>query len=364
MKIKIMHIIPSLNQVGGAEKFVIDLVSHFDKEKTEVILVVQYNNPPSDAFVETIEKYNVNIVYLKKKKGFDISNIRQLRKVIRQFHPDVINTHISSFLYAVYATRFLKEKPILFHTVHNIAEKEAGKIKRILYRKFYKCYKCYPIAISDEIKKSVESFYGLMNVDCVFNGIVYEDFYCQKRNETTNNSFVHIGRFGYQKNHDLLVDAFKLLIQKIPDLKLSLIGTGENFDGIASKIKEYGLSDNMLLLGILDRKSISRILAESKYFILTSRYEGNPISLLEAMAAGCIPFVTRVGGIPDIIQENYNGYFIGNTPEEISSKILSIISDETNQMLPETIQQSIVQYDMINVCSNYYDIYCKYLERK
>jgi glycosyltransferase involved in cell wall biosynthesis len=119
-------------------------------------------------------------------------------------------------------------------------------------------------------------------------------------------SFVvgHIGRFGYPKNHEMLIDIMSRVCGIIPNAKLLLIGTGEFHKGIMEKVKALGLSDDVLFLG--HRDDIPELLQAMDVFVLPSRFEGLPYTLIEAQAAGlrCLAseFVTNEAGITSNIE--------------------------------------------------------------
>lgn len=100
------------------------------------------------------------------------------------------------------------------------------------------------------------------------------------------NCFVigHIGRFTYQKNHDILIDIFRRVCKGISNVKLLLIGSGDLQSDIQKKVDEYNLSDKVLFLG--ERNDIPALLMAMDVFALPSRFEGLPITLIEAQTTG------------------------------------------------------------------------------
>ncbi|MCL1982887.1 MAG: glycosyltransferase family 1 protein [Clostridiales bacterium] len=94
----------------------------------------------------------------------------------------------------------------------------------------------------------------------------------------------NVARFHYQKNHFFLLDAFSEARRTIPSAKLLLVGDGELKDAIRSRIKELGMDEDVMMLGVRD--DIDKILSAIDIFVLPSRYEGLPGVALEAQAAG------------------------------------------------------------------------------
>lgn len=94
----------------------------------------------------------------------------------------------------------------------------------------------------------------------------------------------HIGRFVYQKNHEMLIDVFNIVCKRIPNARLMLIGTGRLEEDIRKKARGYGIEDKVLFLG--KRKDVHFLLQAMDLFLLPSRFEGLPIVLIEAQATG------------------------------------------------------------------------------
>ncbi len=116
--------------------------------------------------------------------------------------------------------------------------------------------------------------------------------------------FLHIGRLEPQKNQLMLVTAFQQLVADNSNAILIMIG-GERrtpeAQEIATKVKMASEKDNIFWVG--GGQPAMDYLLLSDYFCLSSKYEGMPISLIEALAAGCIPVCTPVGGIPEILEK-------------------------------------------------------------
>ncbi|OLU38469.1 glycosyltransferase [Ileibacterium valens] len=94
----------------------------------------------------------------------------------------------------------------------------------------------------------------------------------------------HIGRYSYQKNHNLLIDVYYEYYKSHPNSVLILIGDGELRESIENKINLLGLKDNVIILGNLS--NVQDILNAMDIFLLTSRYEGLSVTAIEAQASG------------------------------------------------------------------------------
>lgn len=132
------------------------------------------------------------------------------------------------------------------------------------------------------------------------------EFDCDNRSSVrkelgVENNFVigHVGNFTPQKNHSLIIEIFAAVIKRIPNAKLVLVGEGYLKPTIMSKVKQSGLDDKVLFLGV--RNDVERILSALDYFVFPSLFEGLGIALIEAQANGlkslisdCIPAEAKV----------------------------------------------------------------------
>lgn len=307
---KILQIIPDLSE-GGAERFVVDLSNELVK-KAKVTVVCFFEN--KDSFLKTELNDEIILIELDKKLGFDISLFKKLKTIINSFKPDVIHTHIGSIKYILpYA---LKKNSIkFFHTVHNDALKEASFMFRKINSLFYKTNRIQPITISDNSDLSFKEVYKT-SAEKIYNGrkpFKRSSKYLEAKKFIENLSknkeykvLVNIARISPQKNHVLLIKSFKQLIKEGLKIKLIIIGGArfgdeEYFDEVTS------LEDvNVHFLGV--KNNPVDYLEFSDAFCLSSKYEGLPITLLEAFSVGCIPICTPVGGIPQLVKSGHTGY--------------------------------------------------------
>ncbi|MBP3590460.1 MAG: glycosyltransferase family 4 protein [Muribaculaceae bacterium] len=118
-----------------------------------------------------------------------------------------------------------------------------------------------------------------------------------------------MGRLDSQKGFDLLVEAWREVAQSHPDWKLDIYGKGAEKDMLQGMIDRYNLSDKVTLCGTTDNPA--REFANHSVFVLSSRYEGQPLVLLEAASCGmaCVAFDCPYGP-SDIIENNYNGLLV------------------------------------------------------
>ena len=117
------------------------------------------------------------------------------------------------------------------------------------------------------------------------------------------------GRLCEQKGIFELLQATVGLRREFPDLRVECAGDGD-LDEVERCVNSMGLASNVRLLGWIGRRRRGELLARASVFVLPSHAEGLPVSLLEAMAAGCAVVATSVGGIPDVVEDGFNGILV------------------------------------------------------
>ncbi len=134
-----------------------------------------------------------------------------------------------------------------------------------------------------------------------------------------------VGRLAYQKRPDLAVRAVNELRRRVEYAHLLIVGDGPQHDELQALIADLGLGDAVYLLG--RREDVPRLLAHASCFLLTSRYEGCPLSVLEAMATGLPVVATRMGGIDEVVSDGRSGLIVEAQPGAIADALAALLSD-------------------------------------
>ena len=136
-----------------------------------------------------------------------------------------------------------------------------------------------------------------------------------------------VGRLDRQKNPLLLVDAFRSAAVNDPSLYLVIVGDGALRSEVEQGIESYGISERVRLLGAQPPSRVAGVLQASDLFVLSSAYEGMPIAVLEALAAGLPVVSTDVGEIRLVVMDGVNGAVAtAQTPEALGAAISSALA--------------------------------------
>lgn len=320
----ILHIIPDLHG-GGAQKFCMDLAN--EQAKTHYVTVCSLFDIEEHMFMAKGLDQRVKVITLHKKLGLDISIFFKIAKLIKHGHYDIINTHLRALFYSMIPV--LSGRYTFFHTIHNMANKEAFCHK--MYNFFFHYRHVKPIGISPEVLKSIHDLYGEAFSIMIPNGtkpLSQTQQYSTTKQETdryrltpSTKLFLTIGRIEKQKNHTMLVDVFNRLIKDGYDVALMIIGDDPSTDKATLTALQAKASDRIHFLGM--KANIADYLLCSDGFCLSSLYEGLPITLLEALSLGIIPLCTPVGGMIDVIVDGDNGFLSQDVSSDAFYEMLS-----------------------------------------
>ncbi|MCX6702873.1 MAG: glycosyltransferase [Candidatus Wolfebacteria bacterium] len=144
-------------------------------------------------------------------------------------------------------------------------------------------------------------------------------------------SIVYMGRVSYEKNIAQLVKAAGLLVKKIPGMKFVIIGDGPEIQNLRELVYKLGIKDSVIFLGFLRGQDLVEALQANDIFVTASKSENQPLSVIEAMAAGLPVVAVSALGIPEIVQDGVNGYLThSDMPDELADKISGLWGDKKN----------------------------------
>lgn len=220
------------------------------------------------------------------------------------------------------------------------------------------------IALSEQMKKVMIAI-APCKVSIVPNGIFLDQFRSQQERddlkERDTKTIIFVGRLREVKGVRYLIDAMKIIHAADPEVKLIIIGEGEERQLIERRIIEYGLEHCITLTGAIPNEEVSTFLATSDIFLLPSLSEGFGIVIIEAMAAGLPIIASRVGGIPDLITDGKEGFLVEpKNPQQIAERVLYLINEEflrkeislKNRSIAEKYDWSLITQQLEEIYKN------------
>lgn len=354
-KHKIAVVLPYFGP-GGAEKMVAQLVSGLDRTQFEPKVFCVYGQPQGSHLEQMLQERQVPIHYIGKKKGFSLSAIFRLFRALDAFAPDVVHTHLYACVYAA-LWPMVRRKPFL-HTFHTLPEVENKRVTRRLLTKYLvRTGKMTPIAISAENQRMIASYYGIAldRIPVVPNPVDLQRFVSEKRTPDGEFRFITAGRFSAVKNQQMMLRAFAAFLSEGHNGRLVLLGKGEEEANLKALADELRISDRIEYAGHVP--NVEDYLANARVFLLSSHYEAQPLSILEAMAAGLPIISTDVGGIRDIVTDN--GILVPAGDVTAMARAMSeLFSDPAlYEKLSACSLRNVQAYDLHRSVAGYEDLY-------
>jgi glycosyltransferase involved in cell wall biosynthesis len=296
-RIRILEVLPSL-QPAGAEHVVLAIASGLDRTQFETGLISLYN-PGAHGLEPVFQERGIRLWHLGKRRGPDPRMLVRLRRVFTEFRPDVIHTHSHVMRYVLPVANCA-----IAHTLHSIASTESSRFGRLTQRLAFQ-RGAAPVAVGTAVAESFRKLYKLEPVT-IPNGVDIDKFWrpearaeWRRANGFQDDDLLIVsnGRLAPPKRPDLLAEA----TQEIPEAQLILAGYGPLRASVEGRERVH-------VLGY--RADIPEILAAADIFALASDWEGLPLAVVEAMAAGLPVVSTDVGSISEVVSNGDTGLLV------------------------------------------------------
>lgn len=286
---------------------------------------------------DILESQGITNYCLNKKDGKDLSIPSKLATLIRQKNIDIVHTHGQGPLMYSCLAKFFYRNFLLVHTEHiNFEIEDPNPRKIYLYNTiFFRMIDRF-ISISEHLTNYYQKrFPFLKTITTITNGINVEQFsnmpdkttIIEELNVSPESLIVgNIAVMREQKDQETLIRAMVPVTQKIPNAILIIAGTGPLEDYLKALVDNLGLKKVVYFLGY--RNDVLNLLASFDLFVLSSLFEGLPLSLLEAAAAGVPIITTDVVGNNELIHHQVNGLLSRpKSVADLAEKIVELLLD-------------------------------------
>lgn len=289
-----------------------------------------------------LSKMNYKLYYWLKSRMLDWVFSYMLR---RQEKPDIIYAH---FLYNISYAVYLKEKyniPLVGMEHWSALNQSKLSSNVIYWGKIAYQGANRIIAVSNSLKKQIYKHFKKDSI--VIHNMVNGDFFqipVRKYVKRDKLIYISVGSLFYIKGHDVLIKALSEVAKYTFDWELRIVGGGSEEANLQNLIKQFGLENNIKMLGRKNKQEIMSLLCDSDVFILPSRSENFSVAVLEALSVGLPVVATACGGISECINEK-NGILV---PTEDILELAKSILD---------ISKNISLYDkqfIANECKKYF----------
>ena len=324
-QIRVLQVINSLH-AGGAEALLKNFVIQAkNNKKMQMEICVLYSN---GIFRKEIKNKGISIWDLGLKFKYDLRGIIKLISLIKRGEYSIVHVHLfPANLFGSLASLFLPKNIKFIFSEHNIYNRRRSfKLFKILdtfiYSRYYKI-----ICVSKQVQVAlIEWLPNLQRKSVVIsNAVPVPDL--SNWSPVKKYDVLFVGRLTKAKGVDILIKAINILKEKYrKEIKAVIVGKGDLEEELKELVKELGIEKEVEFLGV--RKDIEKLMKSTKLFVLSSRWEGLPLTILEAMSSGAGIIATKVGGIPEIIQNGKEGILISpEDSETLAGAIAELLKD-------------------------------------
>lgn len=315
------------NKWAGTEMWSLRLANKLVSEEMKSVIFI------ADDMQDTEEKEKTEIRRFKR-----LNVIQQMVEYMQKNLPIVV---VNSFCkYGLLAAMILKneypDKVKIISAVHN--DEYSYYMRHLQYIKSVDIYFC----VSKKIKKIAKKIYT--NKKILFNPqpVDYEKEFCKK-----HDSCLRIGYAARLQRQQKRADLLPVLIDRLEQLHVNYIfeiaGSGELFNCIFDYIKKNNLEQKVILLGQISPSKMKEFWKKQDVFVNLSEYEGCSLSMLEAMSYGCVPIVTDVSGVREVVNDGENGFICNIDDVEKMAYHIAELKLEKVARMGELSRASILQ---------------------
>lgn len=334
MAINVMHVIQELN-VGGAERVVANYVKHHDRAQfmPQVCAISE-----GGAVADEIESYGVKVTVLGKKPGLDLCVLPKLRHLLRSENIKILHLHNPPANNWGVPASILNNGIVTVRTEHNVFYKGRVVWGYPAINSILGFFNKKIITVSDEVKRShfKKDFLFRKKYITIYNGIEGVLYNKQMdishlRKELNIKTGVQIvgkiASLSKQKAHGNFLNAASLILKDVPDTIFLVVGDGKLRREVEGRAIELGIRNHIIFTGV--RKDIPELLNLMDVFVLSSDWEGLPMTILEAMAAGRPCVVTDVGGNREAVIDGETGFLVPpQNPDALAKSIIRLLKDK------------------------------------
>jgi len=362
-KKKILYVITKGNG-GGAQRYVYDMATNIPKDSFEsVVLCGEGDNLNKKLSEKNIRSISISSLGRDISFSKDLRVIKELIAIFKQEKPFVVHLNSSKAgLLGAIAGRLAKVPKIIF-TGHGWAFNEnrniISKIIFIFAHWLTIMLAHRTIAVSEKTKKDISKMpFVDKKIKVIHNGIDTSETFLNKQNardfiqkiKSTNCNFWigSIVELHKNKGQDYLIKGFAKITVDFPNTCLFIIGEGEERNNLTTLIENLKLKNRVFLLGRIE--NAWKYLNAFDIFTLTSRTEALPYTILEAGLAEKAVIASRVGGIPEIIEDRFSGILVPKENDERIADAMAIyLRDEgARNKHAQNLKNTIIENFSIN----------------
>lgn len=345
-------------KLGGTENVVLQLCEIF-KPLVNKVIVCSCGGVNEHKLKEMgIEHYIIPDISEKNPRSI-VKTIITIKKIVDKENITIVHSHHR--MAALYAELICDKNIVKIANAHNTFHD-----KKTLTRLAYRNTKL--IAVGEMVKKNLVEYYEIPSeqVTVIHNAI--KPFYekispiplLTEYRENGYKIIGNVGRLSEQKGMEYFINAVPKVIEKFPKTKFVIVGDGEDKDKLVNMVKRKKLDEFITFLGY--RSDIQNVMSQMDFIVLSSLWEGLPLTPIEAFSVGKTVVATAVDGTPEIVRNNIDGYLISpRNSIQLSERISDLIEseDKKRKMEIEAYERYKKSFSMTIFLKNYINFYEK-----
>lgn len=346
--------------MSGAEQMVKQILENLGDSYDMVLITARMN--------KKLPKYEDRPTFKIIRLGIGIPIIDKLlypflaATKTSSLKPDIAHAIMESYAGgALVILKYIDPKIKRILTLQSGDLDDSRKQKQFFVKLFFKTIHLSPhkiTAISNFLaQRAIRFGFSKENVSITPNGVNMSEIPQNIKKE--NDRVICVARLSWEKGLNHLIKAWSEVKKNIPGAKLFLVGDGDKKTELEKLIKQLDISSSVFLLGRLGHKEVLEEISRSEVFICPSLAEGLGNVFIEAQACGVPPIGTKVGGIPDVIQDGVNGLLIEpKNTEVISLALIKLLKDkELNLKLSTSAKLTAQKFSWTNIMKQIEEIY-------
>lgn len=374
-KIKVLHITQAT--IGGTLEYLKLFFNNIDKNNYEVALICPSYGPMK----EEIEKLGIKVYVVEMSREINVKNdIRsffELKKMIKKLNPDIVHLHSSKAGVLGKLASYLNKKPCVYNAHGWAFSMDVSMKKKKVYAAIerYTSVFCSKIVNISNYEYKLAKEYNIASEDKMvtihngidinkFNNFKYDRSKILEELNIPDDSFIvgMVARISEQKDPIKFVEVAKDLCSKLDNAYFILVGDGELKKDIELMIKKHNIESKVKITGWVN--DVNKYISVFDVAILTSKWEGFGLVLTEYMAASKPIVASNVGGIPELIEDGYNGFLVNiDCKDEFVEDILELNSniELRNLYIQNSLNKLENKFNIKKVLEKHYELYKKLL---
>ncbi|MBD8922491.1 glycosyltransferase family 1 protein [bacterium] len=314
--------------LGGTENVILQLCEVLKNEVNNIVVCSCGGINEKKLREMNIEHVKINDIENKNIINI-IKNIKIVKKIIKDKNITIIHSHHR--MAAMYANIVTNKKIIKIANAHNTFWD-----KKVLTKLSYANTQI--IAVGEQVKKNLVDFYKIpkKRVNVIYNAVkpfdgnVIIDNELKEAKENGYTIISNVGRLSEQKGMEYFIEAADIINKKNQKIKYYIIGSGEKEEDLKQMVQKKKLDDYIKFMGF--RADVQNIMSQSDLIVLSSLWEGLPLTPIEAFSVGKTIVATSVDGTVEIVKNKENGLLVEpRNVNELSSAICELVENESEK---------------------------------